>query len=337
MSQRFKLGVLLAFPLPVVLISLMLGSSESLNIVALLQYLQHYIMHDFRADLTVNSSEMEIILCNIRLPRVLLTFLVGASLASCGGTLQAIFRNPIVDPFILGISSGAAFGAALAIVFPLLSLNISAFSFGIVAVVLTYFISYSKSKTNMVSVVLSGMMVSGIFTACLTILQYLSDPYKLQAIVQWTMGNLHTASWEKLQYAAPPIILGLTVMMVLRWKLNLLALGDDEAKAVGVNPMALKILLIAATTLVTAAAVAAVGVISLFGLVVPHMSRMIFGASNVHTTTSNICIGGMLLLIIDDFSRSVMPFEIPIGVFTILIGAPIFIYLMKKTLIYWNS
>lgn len=151
------------------------------------------------------------------------------------------------------------------------------------------------------------------------------------------MGNLHTASWDKVKTAFLPIGIGLSILVFFRWKLNLLALGDHEALAVGVNPRLLKLLLVGVSTMITAAAVAAVGVISLFGLIVPHISRMIFGPSNSIAVWANISIGGSFLLLIDNFSRTVMPFEIPVGVFTMLIGAPIFIYLMRRNAINWNA
>ncbi|SJN18042.1 putative iron transport protein [Sphingobacterium faecium PCAi_F2.5] len=263
--------------------------------------------------------------------------MVGAALASSGGVLQAIFRNPIVDPFTLGISSGSAFGAALAMLFPIMSVNLSAFIFGVCAVGLTYLVSYSGARTSIVGMVLAGMVISGVFTALLTLLQYLSDPYKLQAIVQWTMGNLHTASWSKVYHAIGPISVGLFVIVLYRWKLNLLSLGDQEALAIGVNPRVIKLILIGVATMITASAVAAVGVISLFGLIVPHISRMIFGPNNNISVWANISIGGSFLLLIDDFSRAVMPFEIPIGVFTMIVGAPLFIYLMRRNAMNWNS
>ncbi|MDM1555130.1 MULTISPECIES: iron ABC transporter permease [Chryseobacterium] len=327
--------LLILVPILLVFISLIIGSSQNIGIGELF----HHISLELRItkDETALQGSLHTILWQVRLPRIILTFLVGASLASAGGVLQSVFRNPIVDPFTLGISSGSAFGAALAMLFPIMAVNISAFIFGVAAVIITYLVSYTGTKTSIISMVLAGMIVSGIFTAFLTVLQYLSDPYKLQAIVQWTMGNLHTASWQKVHTAVFPILIGLTVIIILRWKLNLLALGDHEAMAVGINPAILKLILMAVATMITASAVAAAGVISLFGLIVPHISRMIFGPNNSITVLANISIGGTFLLFIDDFSRTVMPFEIPIGVFTMIIGAPIFIYLMRRNAINWNS
>ncbi|KUF45058.1 iron ABC transporter permease [Myroides marinus] len=331
MRYSIKVGLLWIIPIWLLIGSLMLGTTGNLSPAELFSHIVKLINST-----ELSTDPIETILWKVRLPRIILTFLVGASLAVSGGVLQAIFRNPIVDPFTLGISSGAAFGAALAMLFPFISINLSAFAFGICAVVLTYTVSYVGSRTSIVSMVLSGIIVSGVFTALLTLLQYMSDPYKLQAIVQWTMGNLHTASWSKVNTAFAPILIGLFIIVLLRWKLNLLSLGDNEALAVGVNPKYLKLVLICVATMITASSVAAVGVISLFGLIVPHMSRMIFGPNNNIGVWANISIGGSFLLLIDDFSRAVMPFEIPVGVFTMIIGAPIFIYLMKKSLTSWS-
>ncbi len=338
MIRHFKkLFLLVVLPLFVLLFSLLVGTSQHIGLVELFQRIGIELGIYKGTNAATLMGNMDTILWQVRLPRILLTFMVGAALASSGGVLQAIFRNPIVDPFTLGISSGSAFGAALAMLFPLLSVNLSAFLFGVCAVGLTYFVSNAGLKTSIIGMVLAGMVISGVFTAMLTLLQYISDPYKLQAIVQWTMGNLHTASWSKVQHAFLPITIGLSILILLRWKLNLLALGDQEAIAVGVNPKLLKLALIAVATMITASAVAAVGVISLFGLIVPHISRMIFGPNNNIVVWANISIGGTFLLLIDDFSRAVMPFEIPIGVFTMIIGAPLFIYLMRRNEINWNS
>lgn len=334
--KKTKLALLLILPLILGFVSLAIGSTTNLSIGELFSHIAKALQTVFQDNTAEPYSTIETILWNVRLPRIVLTFLVGASLASAGNVLQAIFRNPIVDPFTLGISSGAAFGAALAMLTAFLPVQLSAFAFGVLAVGLTYFVSYSKTQTSLISMVLAGMIVSGIFTALLTLLQYLSDPYKLQAIIQWTMGNLHTASWDKVQVTFIPILIGLVLIILLRWKLNLLALGDNEALAVGVNPIILKLIFLILATMITAVSVASVGVISLFGLVVPHISRMLFGTNNNIVVWANISIGGSLLLVIDDFSRTVMPFEIPVGIFTMIIGAPIFIYLMRKNNISWN-
>lgn len=338
MAKNIKKICLIILPIILIVFSLQLGSTGILGFSEFCKYAYTSIQEIFNPNSLGNEVDKSIqtILWQVRLPRVILTFLVGAALAVSGGVLQAIFRNPIVDPFSLGISSGAAFGAALAMVLGFFSINLSAFTFGVLAVAITYMVSTFGFKSSVVTIVLAGMIISGVFSALLTLLQYISDPYKLQAIIQWTMGNLHTASWQKVESSLYPILIGMVGIYILRWKLNLLSLGDEEALAVGVNPKNTKLILIGLATLITAASVASVGMISLFGLIIPHITRMIFGPNNSIGVVANISIGGSLLLVIDNFSRTIMPFEIPIGVFTMIIGSPIFIYLMRKNAINWN-
>lgn len=326
------------YPLPILLIffSLLIGPSQTL---AVSDYFLWFLQWIFGT--VYFSSEqfqlMQNIIFNVRLPRILLTFMVGAALATAGNGLQALFRNPLVDSYVLGISSGAAFGAALALSLTWISPNLSAFIFGVCAVVLTYLFAYQKheSQASLVMVILSGMIVSGLFLAGLTIIQYLSDPFKLQAIVQWTMGNLHQATWEKVQYACMPILVALIGLYTMRWRLNLMALGAEEAQAVGVNPRWEQMLLIIFVTLCTSTSVAAAGIISLYGLFMPHIVRMLVGPDHRVTIPANMVLGGSFLLMIDNFSRVLLSFEIPIGIFTMLLGAPFFLLLMKTQRTNW--
>jgi iron complex transport system permease protein len=179
------------------------------------------------------------------------------------------------------------------------------------------------------------MIVSGLFLAGLTVIQYLSDPFKLQAIVQWTMGNLHQASWQKVQYAVLPICIGLAGLFAIRWRLNLMALGAEEAQAVGVNPRWEQLLLIVLVTVCTSTSVAAAGIISLYGLFMPHIVRMLIGPDHRYSIPVNMVLGGSFLLLIDNFSRVLLTFEIPIGIFTMLLGAPFFLLLMKTQRTHW--
>jgi iron complex transport system permease protein len=284
-----------------------------------------------------NKSLIQSVILDVRLPRILLTFMVGGSLAVSGCSIQAIFRNPLTDSYILGLSSGAAFGAALALATAFIPIQLSAFVFGILAVGLSYFMAMKNKNVTIVSLILAGIIVTGIFTSLLTVVQYFSDPFKLQSIIHWTMGNLHNASWGKLQSSILPMTIGLLIIFIFRWRLNVLALGDDEAKTVGINPAKDKMIILTAATLASSSAVAVAGIIGLYGLVVPHMVRMVTGPDNRQLVPSNFLFGGIFLLIIDDFSRTFSGFEIPIGVFTMLLGAPVFIFLMKKTNIGWNS
>ena len=202
---------------------------------------------------------------------------------------------------------------------------------------LTYLFAQQKheSQTSLVMVILSGMIVSGLFLAGLTIIQYLSDPFKLQAIVQWTMGNLHQASWQKVQYAIIPICIALAGLYAMRWRLNLMALGAEEAQAVGVNPRWEQLCLIVFVTLCTSTSVAAAGIISLYGLFMPHIVRMLVGPDHRYSIPANMLLGGSFLLLIDNFSRVLLTFEIPIGIFTMLLGAPFFLLLMKTQRTAW--
>lgn len=334
-----KLAKILCYglPIPVLIVSLFIGSSDQVNAIQFFKSLINQLQGQTLVGRDQGSYELtKNILVNVRLPRILLTFMVGAALSVSGSVLQALFRNPLVDSYILGISSGAAFGASLAIVYTLSFINIYAFVGGILAVILTYFIATVNKQTSTVTIVLSGMIISGVFIALLTLVQYISDPYKLQAIIQWTMGNLHSASWIEVKQSFIPIILTILICFRYRWRLNLLSLGDDAARAVGVNPVPDKFILITCATLMTTTTVAVAGVISFYGLFLPHIVRMLLGADNSKSIAGNILLGGTFLLIIDDLSRTLFVFEIPIGVFTTILGGGFFVYLLKKNKLNWN-
>jgi iron complex transport system permease protein len=274
---------------------------------------------------------VEAIILNVRLPRILLAFLVGSALTVSGNSFQALFRNPLVSPDILGLSSGAAFGAAIALISPVLPLQPSAFLFGLLAVGASYFLALTGRGVSTVSLILAGIIISGLFAALLTIVQFLTDPFRLQTIVHWTMGNLHNASWSKVTSAALPILFAMLWLFVMRWRLNVIALGDDETRAVGLNPEKEKVLILLPATLTASASVAVAGIIGMVGLAAPHMVRLMTGPDNRKTQPFSIAFGGSFLLLVDDLSRTITSFEIPIGIFTTLIGGPFFIYLLKKS------
>lgn len=327
MNKRILKILLYSLPIPVILASLFIGPSQTATPQAIVDYIFNN---------SSNSNLVQSVIIDVRLPRILLTFITGGALAVSGCSIQAIFRNPLTDPYILGLSSGAAFGAAFALAFVFIPVQLSAFIFGLVAVGLSYFMARKNKNVSIVSLILSGIVVSGIFTALLTIIQYFSDPFKLQSIVHWTMGNLHNANWSKLQSSIIPITVGVIILFIYRWRLNVLALGDDEARTAGINPDKDKLIILLAATLASSSAVAVAGIIGLYGLIVPHMVRMMIGPDNRQSIPLNFLFGGMFLLTIDDFSRTISGFEIPIGVFTMLLGAPFFIFLMKKTNIGWD-
>ena len=326
-KNTLKYIVILA-PFPVMIFSLFIGASDNITIKKIIAFL---FMRD-----TADAEMVKTILYHVRLPRILLVFLTGGILAASGSAMQAIFRNPLVDPYILGLSSGAAFGAALALFIAVIPIQISAFIFGLSAVGLSYIMARKNKQVSIVSLILAGIITNGVFTALLTIVQIVSDPFKLQSIVHWIMGSFHTANWFKLKLVLIPAAIGLFVMFLLRWKLNVLALGDEEALSVGINPGRIKIWILIATTLASSAVIAVSGIIGLYGLIVPHLVRMVFGVNNKSTLLMNLLLGGAFLVVIDDISRSFKGFEIPIGVFTMLICAPLFIWLLKKTNTGWQ-
>jgi iron complex transport system permease protein len=327
--------ILCGLPFPVALVSLVIGPSDSITLGEILSWL-FGLMIGFSDEAEPNSVLIRTIVIDVRLPRVLLTFLVGGSLASSGNALQALFRNPLVSPYILGLSSGAAFGAALAMTIAWMPLQPTAFFFGMIAVATAYFMARSRKSVSVVSLILSGVIVSGIFTALLTIVQFLTDPFKLQTIVHWTMGNLHHAGWGKLWSAAPFCLAGVLWLFLFRWRMNVLAMGDDETRAVGLNPEKEKVMILIPATLAASAAIAVAGVIGLVGLVVPHMVRMMLGPDNTRCLPASFMFGGTFLLIVDSISRSIAAFEIPVGVFTTLLGGPFFIFLLRRSKIGWE-
>ncbi len=327
MKKIFILSLYL-LPIPVLLGSFFIGSAFHISLIDLWQY--------YSGSPSILSESAQIVLFDIRAPRIILVFLVGAVLSASGGAMQAVFRNPLVDPFILGLSSGAAFGAALSVSFHLLPLIPSAFIFGILAAGTSYFAAMQNKEVSTISLILAGVVVNGIFTALLTIIQFISDPFKLQSIIHWTMGNFHTASWEKVQVSLLPMVVGLCILLLYRWRLNVLALGDDEAKSSGVHVLRDKWILLLIISIACSAAVAVAGIIGFYGLIVPHIVRMIVGVDNRKLIPLCIALGGSFLVVIDDISRSLMSFELPIGIFTMIIGAPVFLFLMKKNHIGWN-
>ena len=273
------------------------------------------------------------IVWDIRLPRALLGVLVGASLAVSGAAFQGVFRNPLVSSSILGVSSGAGFGAALAILLfnQTIMIYLFAFGFGILAVVLSYFIGKTYNTTPTVMLVLGGTIVSSVFSALISLVKYMADPYdQLPKITFWLMGSLASASYKDIMIAGIPMVLGIIGLISIRWRINILSMGDKEARALGVNLGLLKGILIVSATLATAGAVCVSGVIGWVGLIIPHISRMLVGNDNRLLIPTSISIGACYLVMVDNISRSLTGSEIPLGILTAIIGAPFFVYLLKR-------
>jgi len=280
--------------------------------------------------------EIETILMQIRLPRVGAAMLVGAALSVSGAAFQGIFRNPLVSPDILGVAAGAGFGAALALLLGLgtVGTQASAFAGGLAAVGVTYLIAaWRRGRGESVLVlVLGGIIVGTVFHALISLVKLAADPTNtLPAITFWLMGSLASVGGRDLAGAAPPILAGLAGLLAVRWRLNVMAFGDEEARTLGVDVGRTRLFVVACATLMTAAAVAISGVIGLVGLVVPHLARLAVGA-NFRVLLPTCAVGGALfLLLVDDLARTLVGGEIPLGILTALIGAPVFFLLLVDT------
>ncbi len=284
---------------------------------------------------TAWSDTIETVIFQVRIPRILAAMLVGSALSVSGATYQGLFKNPMVSPDILGASAGAGFGASFGILLSLgiVGIQISSFLSGLCAVALTFIISMliGKGNNTVLILVLTGMVVSTLFSSFISMTKYLADPYsKLPAITFWLMGGLSGISMTDIKIIIVPILIGTVPLVLLRWKLNVLSFGDEEAKALGIDTSKLRLIFIICSTLLTAASVSICGMIGWIGLIIPHLARMLVGPNYKVLLPASFLIGSTFLLLVDDIARSVFPLEIPLGILTSLIGAPFFIYLLLK-------
>lgn len=279
------------------------------------------------------SLQTERVLWTMRLPRILLAALVGAGLSVAGCVFQSLFSNPLATPDTLGVASGASFGAALAILlgFGLIGIQLTAMGFGVVAVVLT-FLSGSGKGRGVNSHVLAGIMIGSLFTALVSLVKYTADTEsQLPSITYWLMGSLSGKGYSTLALGAPLIIIGVLVLFLLRWRLNILPLSADEAKATGINLRALRGVVILCAAAITASCVSLCGQVGWVGLLVPHICRMRYGDNHLSLVPASISVGACFMIGVDTFARSVTAAEIPISILTAMIGAPFFIILMRRS------
>ncbi|MDD3343055.1 MAG: iron ABC transporter permease [Sulfurospirillaceae bacterium] len=274
------------------------------------------------------------VIFEIRLPRIIAAVMIGSSLAIAGSTFQAMFINPLVSPGILGVLAGASFGAALGMVLneTWFGIQCLAFLFGFGAVALAIGIAYIyHGSKNRIVLVLGGVISSALFTSLLSVLKYTADPQStLPAIVYWLMGSLALSSKESIYALLFPMLLSMAMLVGLSKYLNVLSLGDEAAKALGINVLLLKSLTIFFATLISALCVVLAGVIGWVGLIIPHITRLIFGADNQIVLPASALIGAIFLVIADNASRLWMSYEIPIGILTSLVGIPIFIIVLRS-------
>ncbi len=279
------------------------------------------------------TAEMETVVINIRLPRIAMAALVGCALSAAGATFQGVFRNPMASPDILGASSGAAFGAALAILLGLSSrlITAAAFAGSITTVVLVFLIAKRAPGIPVVNLILAGIMVGSLCSAGTSYLKLVADPSnQLPQITYWLMGSLSGTKLGDLPFAALPMAIGLVPLLLLGWQLNLLTLGESEARALGVHTGLVRTVLIVCATLATAASVSFSGMIGWVGLVIPHLCRKLIGSDHRGLLPCSMLIGAAFLLLVDDVSRNLLAVEIPIGILTAVIGAPFFLYLITR-------
>lgn len=331
MKKNPKLLTLVCVIVPIVIIlfSLFIGRYDLKfsDIVSILLEREKWASDPLRA---IEYS----LIYDIRLPRALLAFIVGGALSISGGALQGMFRNPLVDSGMLGVSAGAGFGACLGIIFfnnPFMIYTLS-FLFGITAVLLSYITGKIYDSAPTVTLVLGGVVISAIFSALISFLKFVADPMeKLPTITFWLMGSMSRANFRDMSIALIPITIGIVGILLIRWRVNVLSLGEKEASTLGVNTSLCRAIIIVCTAIATAGAVCVSGTIGWVGLIIPHIVRMLVGNDNRVLLPVCLSVGGCFLLIVDLIARSIVSSEIPLGVLTALLGGPFFIVILKRT------
>lgn len=279
------------------------------------------------------TTTQSTILFNVRLPRLFLSCLVGCCLATAGASYQGVFQNPMAAPDILGASSGACLGAALAILLHWNSrmVTVTAFVFSIATITLVMFVGERARGNKLMGLILAGIMISSLCSSGTSFIKLVADPNNdLPEITYWLMGSLAKTSTSDLLFALIPMVIGLVPLFLIRWRINLLTISDDEASTMGVNVKAIRILVIVCATLVTAASVSVSGMIGWVGLVIPHLSRRLIGNNYRHLMPATMLSGAIFLLLVDNVSRNLLQTEIPIGILTSVVGAPFFIWLITR-------
>ena len=277
------------------------------------------------------TAEEASVVVQIRLPRILSAALIGAALSAAGTSYQVMFRNPMVSPDLLGASTGAGFGAALGLLFGLGYGAITglSFGFGLLAVLLAYLISRVSKIQTTLAMVLAGVMISSLFTSGTSFIKLVADPTdQLPAITYWLMGSLTSIKARDVQFAVLPILVGLIPLWLLRWRVNLLTVSEAEARSMGVDTTRLRVVVVLCATLMTAGSVAISGMIGWVGLVIPHFGRMIFGQDYRRLLPASSLLGATFLMVVDNLARTITTSEIPLGILTSFVGAPVFLYLI---------
>jgi iron complex transport system permease protein len=332
--ERLTVGLILILPVVLFIISLTLGRYE-ISPVNVLRVLLSPIFPGLAAEIPAIARQLVL---QIRVPRILAALLIGASFGATGTAFQAIFKNPLVDSNILGVTSGAGFGAAVAILLMRSpwQVQLSAFVFGLLAVSLSFFGSRLYKATPLLILTLMGILVGSLFNSLTSLLKYVADPLdSLPAITFWLLGSLANTTWQNIPALLVITLVGLLFLWLIRWRLNILSLGDEEAKSLGVDPVHMKLMIILFATLMTAVAVSVSGVIGWVGLVIPHAGRLIVGPDHKRLLPVSVGLGAAFMIVIDNVARTLLPGEIPLGVLTGLIGVPLLIILLRRSRTGW--
>ena len=279
------------------------------------------------------TKTQEALFLKHRVPRILLACMVGCCLSTAGACYQGVFQNPMAAPDILGASSGAALGASLAIILGYINFVVSgfAFVFSLGTVALVIFVGNRAKGNRVVGLILSGVMISSLVSSCSSFIKLIADTEdQLPAITYWLMGSFNGADMEEIKLASIPMVIGLVPIFALRWKINILSLGDEEARTLGINARRLRLIIIVCSALITATSVAVSGIIGWVGLVIPHMARRVVGNDYKKLIPTTMLFGAIFMLLVDNICRNVWATDLPIGILTSFVGAPFFIYLIMK-------
>ncbi|WP_367565557.1 FecCD family ABC transporter permease [Lacrimispora sp.] len=279
------------------------------------------------------QSQNYSIVINLRAPRIVMAIIVGAGLTCAGNAFQSLFSNPLATPDVLGVTSGTCVGAIIAIIMSMgiMQTQLLALAFGLLSVWITMILARDRNGQSVVFLVLAGVIISALFNAVGSLLKYTADPLdKLPAITYWLMGSFTSASYKKIAVGSPLILAGIAVIYMMRWKLNILSLSSDEARASGMDLKKTRLVFVLAATVITASCVSMCGQVGWIGLLIPHCARMLVGSNNRYAVPVGISLGASFMIIIDTFSRSISVIELPLSILTAIIGAPVFISLLKR-------
>lgn len=326
--------VLVLLPAAVFLLSFMIGRYP----ITIPELFRTIYYHYFGSE-TALSGSLDTVVFNVRLPRVIAAMLVGAALSVAGASYQGMFKNPLVSPDILGASAGAGFGAALAILLSssVWMIQLSAFVGGLLAVLLVYLVNTKLNYEPTLGLVLSGILVSSLFSSGTAAIKYVADANdKLPEITFWLMGSLASVDRNDVYKIIFPMLVGFILLFLVRWRINVLTFGEEEARSLGVNTQRLRLIIILSSTLLTASSVSVCGMVGWVGLVIPHIARALAGPNYEDLIPVTFVIGASYLLLVDDLARCLGSVEVPLGILTSLLGVPVFLIILKKNMVGWR-